>query len=107
MIEELDFEVLEAGDGNQAIGLLKENEEIAVIICDINMPNMNGLEFVEEVRCCDRYNEIPIIMLTTDDEQRMSPTLLNKGAQEYLNKPCTKKDLKIKLHSSILIDQYG
>ena len=60
-----EYEVLQAADGLEGIEQCKQNEDIDLIICDLNMPNMNGLEMVGKVREMDSFKTTPILMLTT------------------------------------------
>ena len=80
------FEVLEAGDGEEAVEIFFENKDIALLILDVMMPKMDGWEVCREIR---QYSEVPIIMLTAKDE------LLgfDLGVDEYISKPFSPKIL--------------
>ena len=61
------FEVLEAGDGEEAVEIFFENKDIALLILDVMMPKMDGWEVCREIR---QYSEVPIIMLTAKGEEK-------------------------------------
>ncbi|MCD6472306.1 response regulator [Candidatus Aerophobetes bacterium] len=84
---------------NGAEGLKKlEEEEINLIICDWNMPEMNGLQFLHTVRAIDNYQNIPIVMVTTVNTQDEVMAALKAGASSYITKPFSKEDLKTKIN---------
>ena len=88
--------VVEAGNGAEA---LSNMEEVELILTDWNMPVMDGLTFVIEVRNSPVYAEIPIIMITTEGAQKEVIEALKQGVNDYIVKPFTPKTLieKIKL----------
>jgi len=79
------FDVLEAGNGIEAFNELSHNKDIAIILLDIVMPVMDGIEFLKEIRAKPEYINLPIIVLTTDDSKKTQATLL--GANDVLIKP--------------------
>jgi DNA-binding response OmpR family regulator len=85
-----DFEVLEAGDGEEALDLFYKNKEIALIILDVMMPKMNGWEVVKEVR---ETSKIPIIMLTAKGDETDELQGFELGVDEYISKPFSPKIL--------------
>ncbi len=95
------YTVLEAENG--AIGLALAKEHIPdIIISDVTMPLLNGLELCEKIRASEKTNHIPIILLTaiTNDAQKMEG--LEKGANDYINKPFNVFEIKTKVENSIL-----
>ncbi len=94
---ELGFECTEAGHGKDALGKLGEGPMPDVILCDWNMPEMNGLELVKAVRADGRYADIKIVMATTETEASQVNDAMAAGANEYLMKPFTKESLQGKL----------
>ncbi len=90
-------ETMEAGDGLEAIGVLGENfQDIAVVLCDWNMPNMNGLEFVEGVAQVPAVAAVPVVMVTTEGtaEKIAQAKAANPNLQGYVVKPFTPDQLK-------------
>lgn len=80
------YQCLEAEDGVDALNLLKEHTP-QVIVSDINMPNMNGYELVEALRADERFKFIPIIMLTTEDNEAAKKRSKEAGATGWISKP--------------------
>jgi len=88
--------VIEASNGAEGLNILSK-EKIDLILCDWNMPEMNGLQFVQAVRAKEEYQNIPIIMLTTVNTQDEVLAALKAGANSYLTKPFNPEDLKKKI----------
>ncbi|WP_121258182.1 response regulator [Nocardioides ferulae] len=92
------FEVQEAGHGQEALDLLTEHDTPPDLACiDWNMPVMDGLEFVTEVRSRPEWRSITLMMVTTESEQSRIVRALAAGAHEYLIKPFTADALQEKL----------
>ncbi len=92
------FEVVEAGDGREALDKLAEMEEVPELaLIDWNMPNMNGLEFVTAARAEARLREMTLVMVTTESEQSQIVRALAAGAHEYVIKPFTEGAMVEKL----------
>lgn len=86
-IQSLDgFEIVEASSGFEALRLLPR-ERLDLIITDINMPDINGLELVSFVRTSDNYRHIPLFIISTEGSERDREKGLSLGANEYLVKP--------------------
>lgn len=83
-----------ANDGLEAL-VIYEEEQIDLIITDWNMPNLNGLELVKEIR--KRNQDIPIVMVTTEGGKAEVITALKAGVNNYIVKPFTPMVLKEKL----------
>ncbi|ABP66435.1 response regulator receiver protein [Caldicellulosiruptor saccharolyticus DSM 8903] len=84
------FEVREALDGVAALEVLL-NEKIDLVITDLNMPKMDGLQLTREIRKNPAYKRIPVIMLTTNPSEEQKA--LEAGANLYLKKPVTSEEL--------------
>lgn len=97
-------EILEAGDGLEALNVLTMNP-IDLIICDINMPNMDGMEFLSRVKETDDFKEIPVIMLSTEQGEEDIKEAMSRGASAYLKKP-VKPDILIKTVYEVLKKSY-
>ena len=80
------FQVASAGDGQEALELTAK-EQFDAIILDINMPRMNGFEFLQKMRADDAYASIPIIMLTTEGQDEDKDKAVALGATAYIVKP--------------------
>ena len=82
------YEVVEAEDGVQGLAKLRaENGTIAMIISDVNMPNMDGLEMVENISKDASIKKVPIVMLTTEGNGEMITRAKQAGAKGWLVKP--------------------
>lgn len=84
------YEVLEAGDGVEAVDLFLENKDVSLIILDVMMPRMDGWEVCEEIRT---YSQVPIIMLTAKSDERDELRGFELGVDEYIAKPFSPKIL--------------
>jgi len=77
---------LMAGDGKEALKVL-EGEWVDIILTDINMPNMNGMELLTEVKKDEMLKSIPVVMVTTEGSDRVMQESMRLGAQGYVKKP--------------------
>jgi two-component system chemotaxis response regulator CheY len=80
------FQVFSAEDGVAALEIMA-NEQFDAIVLDINMPRMNGLEFLEKVKSNDVHASIPVIMLTTEGQEEDQDKAMDLGATAYIVKP--------------------
>ena len=80
--------VLEAGDGAEALELLKANQ-VALIMCDINMPVMSGLELLQRIKEEKLAIGVPIVMVTTEAGETQVRQAIVAGARGYIRKPFT------------------
>jgi len=85
-----DYTVLEAGDGEEAIDVFYDNQDIALIILDVMMPKLDGWQVCREVRS---VSKVPIIMLTAKAEEHDELMGFELGVDEYVSKPCSPKVL--------------
>jgi len=79
------YEVLEAIDGMD--GQDKVDATVDMLICDVNMPRMNGLDMLEKLRTDARWNALPIVMLTTDGQPALIERAKKAGAKGWIIKP--------------------
>ena len=96
-LQKMNIKVTEAVDGQVALVRLKAMPPPDVILVDWNMPVMNGIDFVRELRRMPVYDLTPVIMITTNSEGVYLSTALEAGATEYIQKPCTYDVLREKL----------
>lgn len=85
-----DYEVLEAGDGEEALDVFYKNKDIALIILDVMMPKLNGWEVCKEIR---ENSKVPIIMLTAKGDESDELMGFDLGVDEYISKPFSPKIL--------------
>ena len=95
-VEVLDFEFLEAANGQEALDLL-EKESVNLILLDWNMPVLDGFETLTAIRANKKYQDIPIIMVTTEAEKTNVIRAIQAGAQHYFTKPFTQEDLMTRI----------
>lgn len=80
------FDVLQAEDGEKGLDVLK-TEEVDVVITDINMPVMDGIEFIKNVRASGQYQSLPILILTTETSQDKRDLGRSAGGTGWIVKP--------------------
>lgn len=93
-------EVVEAKNGSDAIGELKSRNDIDLILLDIIMPIMGGIDMLKVVRADDNLRQLPIIVLTTDETKKVEA--LECGANGFLMKPIRNDDLLKKIATVIV-----
>jgi len=85
--------VVEAGNGAEALAALGK-EPVDLILCDINMPVMDGLEFVRQLPTLDNAKGVPVVMITTEGSENHVVQALSAGARGYIRKPFTPDQVK-------------
>lgn len=93
---EIGFTVEEAANGLEALDVIKK-DKVDLALVDWNMPNMNGYEFIQEVRKDNTYKDMRMMMVTTETEMNKVVEALEAGANEYVMKPFTKEMIIEKL----------
>ncbi len=88
--------VYEAGDGVEALENLR-HQTIGLVLSDINMPNMDGLEFLTKMRAEQAWKTIPVLMVSTEGTQAKVLEAVERGASGYVRKPFTAEQIKEKL----------
>ncbi len=86
-------QVFEAGNGAEALGTLQQNK-VDLILCDINMPVMDGLEFVKQLPGVENAKGVPVVMITTEGSEGQVVQALSAGARGYIRKPFTPEQVK-------------
>lgn len=90
--------VLEAGDGAEAIEALKA-QKVGLILSDINMPNMDGLQLLGQLKANADWSRVPVVMITTEGSQARVMEAVQLGAAGYVRNPFTADQIKEKLLS--------
>jgi two-component system chemotaxis response regulator CheY len=85
--------VHEAGSGAEALDLLK-SRSVDLILSDINMPSMDGLEFVRQIRAQNLAPGVPVVMITTESSEEHVKQAIQAGARSYIRKPFTAEQVK-------------
>jgi two-component system chemotaxis response regulator CheY len=86
-------QVVEASNGAEALGVLQQ-QEVDLILCDINMPVMDGLEFVKQLHGNGQARQVPVVMITTEGSESHVVQALSCGARGYIRKPFTADQVK-------------
>jgi two-component system, chemotaxis family, chemotaxis protein CheY len=86
-------QVFQAGNGAEALAVLKENR-VDLILCDINMPVMDGLEFITQLPGVENAKNVPVVMITTEGSEAQVVQALSCGASGYIRKPFTPEQVK-------------
>lgn len=90
--------ILEAGDGCEALDTL-ERQNVGLILADIQMPNMDGLELLEKLKASDQWKNVPVIMISAQGSQAKVKDAIQLGACGYVLKPFRAEHIKQKLAS--------
>jgi two-component system, chemotaxis family, chemotaxis protein CheY len=87
-------DILEAGNGKEGLQRLVADPEIGLVLSDINMPEMNGIDFLKAVRTRRDKQSLPFVMITTEGGDTMIQTAMESGANGYVTKPFTADSIR-------------
>jgi len=96
-LEKLGFQVVEAGHGKEALARLSQIRIPDLALIDWNMPEMNGIDLLVELRRDHNYDRMAVVMVTSETEPAQMARALNAGANEYIMKPFSSEVLDDKL----------
>ncbi len=94
--------VFEAGNGSEGLDVLKART-VDLILSDINMPAMDGLEFLRQIRLQKPAPDIPVVMITTESSEEHVRQAIEAGAQGYIRKPFTAEQVKDRVLSLLRV----
>jgi two-component system chemotaxis response regulator CheY len=97
LLTSMGFEVIEAGNGSEALEVLAAAEPVQLALVDWNMPVMDGLEFVKALRTHREYADMVVMMVSAESDQTKMARALMMGADEFVIKPLTAEILQVKL----------
>ena len=106
MLEKIFLNVITAKDGVAALDILKADENISVIICDYHMDNMDGLEFVKNIKKDSKKTNIPLLITTSQKDESTKIKFYKHGVNDLLQKPILEEELKFKLINLFLEKKY-
>ncbi len=86
-------QILEAADGREALSVL-DNQSVDLVLADLNMPQMNGVELIHEIKKQKHHADIPVVMVTTESSMTRIKELLAEGVKDYLHKPFTPEEFR-------------
>jgi CheY-like chemotaxis protein len=101
LANDLGIELITAGDGREALELLEKSGRIDMLITDMNMPNMDGVELVREMRKQAQWAELPILMATTESERSQIDLALRAGVNEFISKPFSSAQLRGRIEATL------
>ena len=104
-LQKVGYQVLQAGNGQEALAQLNQHPDIKLVICDIEMPYMNGFEFLSHWKQDTNFSQIPVIMVTTRSGKKHRQLASALGAKGYLTKPCSHPELLETVKELITQDQ--
>lgn len=81
------FSTVEAEDGRVGVASIEQNAAIAMVVCDVNMPHMNGIEMVQAIKSKPQFSKLPILMLTTEGQPALIKQAKAAGAVGWMVKP--------------------
>ena len=87
------FPLVHAYDGREALDRLAEHKDVDLVLLDINMPRMNGLEFLAAVKAHPEFARIPVVIITTEGTEDDTQRGLQAGASAYVKKPFRNEEL--------------
>jgi len=105
-LEKAGYRVLQAGDGQEALTQLRQSSAVQLVICDVEMPNMNGFEFLSQRRREPVLMKIPVVMLTSRSSDKHRRLAMQLKAHDYFSKPYVEQDF-LKSIKQILKTQQG
>jgi two-component system chemotaxis response regulator CheY len=101
-VDVLGYGFLQAGNGVEALEVLgQHHDDIALVILDVNMPEMDGFELLDRIKADPQLQKIPVMMLTTESERGKIIQAIKAGAVNYICKPFTPEDLAVKITDSL------
>ena len=86
-------EIIQALNGQDGLDKLEKHPDVNMMLVDINMPLMNGLEFIQKVKAAEKFKSIPIIIVSTEGKEEDTQRGLALGASGYVKKPFQPSDL--------------
>lgn len=101
LLEKLNFKVLEAKDGVQALKLLKVHPDISLVVTDYNMPKMDGMELIYNIRKEYTRDELSVIGISSTDDHKVSVKLLKSGANDFLARPFAHEEFNCRINQNI------
>jgi len=89
-------ELVDASNGKEALDILKK-QQFDLVLTGYNMPGMDGLELIGEMKNDDMLKDIPVVMITAEGSQQRVAEFMEKGTADYIKKPFTPEEIKSKL----------
>lgn len=87
LLEKRGFDTVEAADGLEALDVIRRHEHIGLAVVDLNMPRMDGLELIWELRDARAWARLPVIVVTGEKDEILETQIMEEGADDYIRKP--------------------
>lgn len=101
MLEHLFFKVITVAHGEEALGILKQNNDISLVLTDYYMPVMDGLQLTYEIRKKYSKNDLCILAISSNQDEEINALFLKQGANDYVKKPFSKEEFSCRVNNSI------
>jgi len=101
VLEKRGFEVFEAGDGVEALEMMEDRPSVGLVVADLNMPRMDGLELMWELRDTEAWETMPVIVVTGEVDEILEMQLMEEGADDYIRKPVDPRVLLARVEATI------
>lgn len=101
LLKNLFYKVYTVAHGEEAIGMLEVHPDISLVLTDYNMPVMDGLELVHEIRKEKKKSELCVIAISSNQDEEINALFLKQGANDYINKPFSKEEFSCRVNNSI------
>ena len=99
ILEARGFDVIEAGDGEAALSQIARHDDTSLVLLDLNMPRLSGAEVLSNIRSAMRTAELPVVVLTAEQDPKLEIELMEAGADDYLRKPVEPRRLVVRVQS--------
>jgi diguanylate cyclase (GGDEF)-like protein len=100
-LQNLFYQVYSVAHGEEALNMLQTHPDISLVITDYNMPVMNGLELVHEIRKEHSKNDLCIIAISSNNDEEINALFLKQGANDYIKKPFSKEEFSCRINNSV------
>ncbi len=101
MLENLFFKVVTVAHGEEALGFLQNNPKVSLVVTDYNMPVVDGLELTRELRKEYDKNDLPIVAVSSSEDEEILALFLKNGANDYIKKPFSKEEFHCRINNTI------
>jgi len=106
LLENMNFHVIAVAHGEEALGMLQTSTQMSLVLTDYNMPVMNGLELTQTIRKTYDKKQLPIIVLSSDNDATTTALFLKQGANDYIKKPFSKEEFSCRIHNTLETFEY-
>jgi DNA-binding response OmpR family regulator len=94
-----EYDITTKGDGYEGLQWLEQGNDVDIIIADLNMPNLNGKEFLKVIKASNLYSDIPVVVLSGSDSSNERIQCLDLGADDFMLKPFNPAEVQAKVRA--------